>query len=94
MPKSEKILKLLKILKQLAAEWHSINKIERFIKIKPEVPKNNAKNWETLQLTAEYHSMNKNQCLMKTRSSSEKWQKVRKLWNFTIGCRVTQHKQK
>ena len=51
---------------QLAAEWHSINKIQRFIKIKPEVPKNNAKNWETLQLAAEWHhSMNKNQSLIK-----------------------------
>ena len=79
---------------QLAAEWHSINKNERFIKIKPVVPKNNAKNWETLQLAAECHSMNKNQCLMKTSSSSEKCKKVRKFWNFTIGCRVPQHKQK
>ena len=63
----------------------------------PVVPKNNAKNWEiceTLKLAAECHSMNKNQCLMKTSSSSEKCKKVRKFWNFTIGCRVAQHKQK
>ena len=31
---------------------------------------------------------------MKTSSSSEKCQKVRKFWNFTIGCRVPKHKQK
>ena len=53
-------------------------------------------NWEiceTLQLAAECHSMNKNQCLMKTSSSLEKCKKVKKFWNFTIGCRVAQHKQ-
>ena len=63
----------------------------------PVVPKNNAKKWEiceTLQLAVECNSMNKNQCLMKTSSSSEKCKKVRKFWNFTIGCRVAQHKQK
>ena len=38
--------------------------------------------------------MNKNQSWMKTSSSSEKCKKVMKFWNFTIGCRVTQHKQK
>ena len=82
---------------QLAVECPSINKNQSLIKIKPVVPGKNAKNWEifeTLQLAAECHSMNKNQSWMKTSSSSEKYQKVRKLWNFTIGCRVTQHKQK
>ena len=44
---------------QLTVECHSINKNQRFIKIKPVVPKNNAKNWETLQLAAECNSMNK-----------------------------------
>ena len=63
MQKSEENLETL----QVAAECHSINKIERFIKIKPIVPKNNAKNWDTLQLAAEYHSMNKNQSLIKIR---------------------------
>ena len=61
---------------QLAAECHSINKNQRFIKIKPVVPKNNAKNWETLQLAAECHSMNKNQCLMKPvvlQKNAKKW---------------------
>ena len=65
--------------------------------MKPVVPGKNAENWEiceTLQLAAECHSMNKNQSLMKTISSSEKWKKVKKFWNFTIGCRVAQHKQK
>ena len=82
---------------QLVAECHSINKNQSLIKIKPVVPGKNAKNWEnceTLHLAAECHSMNKNQCLMKTSSSSEKCKKVRKFWNFTIGCRVQQHKQK
>ena len=51
-------------------------------------------NCETLQLAAECNSMNKNQCLMKTSSSLEKCKKVKKFWNFTIGCRVAQHKQK
>ena len=51
-------------------------------------------NLETLQVTAECHSINKNQSLMKTSSSSEKCKNVRKFWNFTIGCRVTQHEQK
>ena len=51
-------------------------------------------NFETLQLAAECHRMNKNQSWMKTSSSSEKCKKVMKFWNFTIGCRVTQHKQK
>ena len=93
MQKSEENLETL----QLAAEWNSINKNQSLIKIKPVVPGKNAKNWEnceTLQLAAECHSMNKNQCLMKTSSSSEKCKKVRKFWNFTIGCRVPQHKQK
>ena len=64
---------------QLAAECHSINKNQRFIKIKPVVPKKNAKNWETLQLAAEYHSMNKNQSLIKIRpvvpgKNAKKWE--------------------
>ena len=70
---------------------------QSLIKMKAVVPEKNAKNWEnfeTLQLAAECQSMNKNQCLMKTSSSSEKCKKVMKFWNFTIGCRVTQHKQK
>ena len=81
---------------QLAAEWHSMNKNQRFIKIKPVDPMSNAKNWETLQLAAEYHSMNKNQRLIKIRPvvPEKNAKKVRKFWNFTIGCRVAQHKQK
>ena len=79
---------------QLAVEWHSMNKNQRFIKIKPVDPMSNAKNWETLQLAAVCHSMNKNQCLMKTSSSSEKCKKVTKFGNIASGCRVLQHEQK
>ena len=67
---------------QLAAEWHSRNKNQSLIKIRPGVPEKNAKNGEiceTLQLAAECHSMNKNQCLMKTSSSSDKCKKVKKI---------------
>ena len=81
----------------LVAECHTMKKNEYLMKIKPVVPGKNAKNWEnceSLHLAAECHSMNKNQSLMKTSSSSEKCQKVRKFGNFTIGCRVPQHKQK
>ena len=91
--KSEENLETL----QLAAECYNMNKNQSLIKIKSVVPEKNDKNWEiceTLQLSAECHSMNKNQSLMKTSSSSDKCQKVRKFWNFTIGCRVPKHKQK
>ena len=84
---------------QLAVEWHSINKNQSLIKIRPVVPEKNAKseeNFETLQLAAECHSRNKNQSLIKIRpvvpeKNAKKW---RKFGNVAIGCRVPQHKQK
>ena len=83
---------------QLAVEFHSINKNQRFDQDQTssswEKCQKVKKICETLQLTAECHSMNKNQCLMKTSSSSEKCKKLRKFWNFTIDCRVPQHEQK
>ena len=52
-------------------------------------------NLETLQVAAECHSMNKNQSLMKMKPVVQKnAKKVRKFWNFIIGCRVPQHEQK
>ena len=93
MPKSEKICETL----QLAAECHSMNKNKSLIKIKPVVPGKIAKNWEiceTLQLAAECHSMNKNQIGWRPVVLQKNAKKVKKFWNFTIGCRVTQHKQK
>ena len=47
-------------------------------------------------VAAECHSINKNQSLIKMKpvvpeKNAKKW---RKFWNFTIGCRVPQHKQK
>ena len=80
----------------MAAECHSINKNQIFIKIKPVVPKHNAKNWETLALAAEYHSMKKNQSLIKFRpivpeKNAKKW---RNFGKFAIACKVPQHKQK
>ena len=53
-------------------------------------------NLETLQLAAECHDMNKDQSLIKVwRVVPEKnAKKLRKFWNFAIGCRVPQHEQK
>ena len=84
---------------QLAAEYHSMNKNQSLIKIRPVVPEKNAKKWEnfeTLQLAAECHSINKNQSLIKIRpvvpeKNAKKW---RKFGNIVSGCRVSQHKQK
>ena len=89
MQKSKENLKTL----QLAAEWHSINKNQRFIKIKLVVPEKNAKseeNFETLQLAVECHSIKQKSKIYQdqTNSSWEKCKKWRKFWNFTIDCRV------
>ena len=83
----------------MAAEWHSINKNQSLIKIRPVVPEKNAKKWEnfeTLQLAVEFHSMDKYQSLIKIRpvvpeKNAKKW---RKFGNFATGCRMPQHKQK
>ena len=95
MQKSEENLELV----QMAAECHSMNKNQSLIKMKPVVPEKNAKKWEnfeTLQLAAECHSINKNQRFIKIKpvvpeKNAKKWEN---LWNFTIGCRMPQHKQK
>ena len=95
----EKCKKLKKFVKlcnwlQNATAWTKIN-----VWWRPVVLQKNAKKWEnfeTLQLAAECHSINKNQSLIKIRpvvpeKNAKKW---RKFWNFAIGCRVPQHKQK
>ena len=53
-------------------------------------------NFKTLQLAAECYGINKNQSLIKIKpvvpeKNAKKW---RKFGNFTVGCRVAQHKQK
>ena len=70
------------------------------IKIKPVVPKKNAKKWknfETLQLAAEYHSINKNQSLIKINTSSS-WEKCKKseenLETLQLAAECHGHKQK
>ena len=56
----------------------------------------NLQKTETLQLAVECHSMNKNQSLIKIKpvvpeKNAKNWWKF---GNFTVGCRVAQHKQK
>ena len=96
MQKSEKILKLYNWLQNAIAA----NKNQSLIKIRPVVPEKNAKKWEnfeTLQLAAECHSINKNQRFIKIKPvvpEKNGKSEVPKFWNFTIGCRMPQHKQK